>query len=229
MESQLSRLVVESVFPRFCVGCRREGSLWCEICDELQVQFFLSPSCPFCSRKGSNRTCQDCKSYTYLDGLTAMGPYAITKIKEAIKLWKYYQDRFIEPIIFKWLQQELSRMNLPIMPFYATHVPLHFKKERERGFDQARCVAEWTEKLFGIFVEDLLVRQVRTVSQARQETRKIGELDHIFEIHPDVVEVPENILLCDDVFTSGATMDAAARRLKESGAKMVWGFVVARK
>jgi predicted amidophosphoribosyltransferase len=52
-------------------------------------------------------------------------------------------------------------------------------------------------------------------------------MDGAFAVLPGV-DVPAYVLLCDDVFTSGATMDAAARALKEAGAKTVWGFVIAR-
>ena len=68
---------------------------------------------------------------------------------------------------------------------------------------------------------------MHTLPQAGQEGRRVGELDAVFDLVPGI-EVPENVLLCDDVFTSGATMDACARVLKEAGAKQVWGYVLAK-
>jgi predicted amidophosphoribosyltransferase len=52
-------------------------------------------------------------------------------------------------------------------------------------------------------------------------------MDGAFEILSDI-RVPEHVLLCDDVFTSGTTMDAVARVLKENGAKTVWGWTLAK-
>ena len=55
----------------------------------------------------------------------------------------------------------------------------------------------------------------------------MGEMDNVFAVLPGI-DVPEHVLLCDDVFTSGTTMDAVARLLKEHGAKTVWGFTLAK-
>ena len=157
-----------------------------------------------------------------------MEAYANPKIHEAIQIWKYYQDVAVEPVLYRWLQQAHKRMQIPILPLYAAPIPLHRQRARERGFDQANRVALWVEQLYGLPVEPLLMRNRYTLPQAKQSGRSVGELDQVFSLHPDVVEVPEHVLLCDDVFTSGATMDAAARVLKQAGARTVWGFVLGR-
>ncbi len=115
----------------------------------------------------------------------------------------------------------------PLAPWYVTGVPLHVKRARVRGFDQAKMVATWVAETYGLPHETYLRRRVHTLAQAGQEGRCVGELDGVFDLVPGA-HVPQAVLLCDDVFTSGATMDACARVFKEAGTEQVWGMVLAR-
>ena len=146
--------------------------------------------------------------------------------------WKYVGDQSAEPVLKKWLFREADRMSPPLLPFFIVPVPLHEKRKRARGFDQAHVFARWIEQMYGLPVLPVLKRTIHTQAQARVsgELRKLGELDQIFSLDLEYENgnVPKHVLLCDDVFTSGATMDAAAKVLKEKGAEKVWGFVIAR-
>ncbi len=230
MESRLGRLVVDALYPRYCVGCAREGTLWCASCAAVWWPSFVDKGCPFCGCETSTRTCFSCKADTYLDGLTAFGVYANPVIRAAIHQWKYVGDRGIEPVFQQWLIRAA-----PIFLPYARDavfapVPLHVRKRRARGFDQAGLMTDWFSHLFSIPAFDMLQRSRFTASQALRShtTRQIGELDGVFSLHAHVNEVPKKVILCDDVFTSGATMDSAARVLKEAGVETVWGFVLAK-
>jgi predicted amidophosphoribosyltransferase len=116
-------------------------------------------------------------------------------------------------------------MEPPVKPWVVTHVPLHQVRHRQRGFDQAEIIAREVGEIYGVPVVPLLERVRKTAPQARREARQVGEMDEVFTVVSGI-EVPKFVLLCDDVFTSGATMDAAAKALKEAGAEMVWGFVL---
>lgn len=146
-----------------------------------------------------------------------------------ISSWKYDRDTSAEPALLNCLRRNLIRLSPPVLPFFASSVPLHQRRRRQRGFDQAQILADWIAILFGIPHEEYLIRTRSTSSQARTQhtSRRVGEMDGAFIVKKDT-HIPEHILLCDDVFTSGTTMEAAARVLKESGAKTVWGFVLAK-
>jgi predicted amidophosphoribosyltransferase len=186
-------------------------------------------TCAFCARAGTARTCADCRAWTYLDGLSYLSPYANVSVRKLIGAWKYYTDRTAEPILEILLRRAAATMSPPALAFFATHVPLHESRARERGFDQAQTVAMFASDIFGIPREDYLHRARKTNQQASasKDNRQVGKMDGAFETNSDAV-IPDHILLCDDVFTSGSTMDAAARALKEAGAKTVWGYVIAR-
>ena len=229
MENQLRHLAVEALFPRFCVACQSEGALMCRTCLEYWTPVPPQVSCAFCGRTGSARTCADCREDRYLDGLSYFVPYGNPLMRELIESWKFHSDRSAEVVFEKSLRRAASRLQPPLAPYWVTWVPLHVGRLRTRGFDQAQCVAQWAGELFGLPVERLVQRSVHTAPQSRtaQEERRVGEMDQAFEL-VEGTTAPEHVLLCDDVFTSGTTMDAVARVLKENGAKTVWGWTLAK-
>lgn len=229
MESRLSRLALDALFPRFCLGCQSEGTLWCDSCISMWWPSATEAECPFCKRRGV-RTCESCKTETFLDGLSVFASYANPVVREAILQWKYIGDRAVEPVIESWLIKAAPRLVPLQSDGVFAPVPLHIYKRRARGFDQAGVLADWCGQLFNRPVYDLLERTQMTEPQAKQEQneRRLGQLDHIFRLHPSVSNPPRAVVLCDDVFTSGATMDAAARCLKQAGVEWVWGLVLAK-
>lgn len=224
------RQIKESFFPRFCLGCHREGELWCAPCSSVWWPKPLKIGCPFCGTGSVSMTCQSCQSETFLDGLWAFSLYGNPLVREAILQWKYIGDRTIEPVLQQWLQRAApSFFDLGKDAVFAP-VPLHTRKRRARGFDQSGLIADWCGQVCSRPVFDLLKRTTCTAAQAKrnQSERLLGELDGIFSLHPTIDVLPKRVVLCDDVFTSGATMDSAARVLKEAGVEHVMGFVLAK-
>ena len=135
----------------------------------------------------------------------------------------------MEEIFKHGLRKALPALSLPVSVSCVSFVPLHLSRKRFRGFDQSFSIAQWMGELKQLPVQVLTQRTHRTAPRARtkQEQRHVGEMDHVFSVLNDV-DLPQAVLLCDDVFTSGSTMDAMARLLKENGVKTVWGFVLAK-
>lgn len=109
-------------------------------------------------------------------------------------------------------------------------VPLHRKRLQERGYNQSALLAGELGKLTGLPVlNDYLVRRKHTPPQAR--TTSVGERQSnvvgAFAC-PDRKLSGRQVLLIDDVSTSGATLDACAGALKSAGAGSVWGLVMAK-
>ena len=229
MESRFGQLAIEALFPRFCVACKREGFLMCRTCLDQWTPVPPQVSCPFCGRLGSPRTCAQCREDRYLDGLTYFVPYGNALMRELMDHWKFHGDRSVEEVFVKSLRRAGARMQPPLAAYWVTWVPLHTSRLRARGFDQARLVADWASEIFGLSVERFVCRKEKTAPQSRRshQDRRVGEMDNVFAILQNV-DIPDSILLCDDVFTSGTTMDAVARLLKEHGVKTVWGFTLAK-
>ena len=149
-------------------------------------------------------------------------------IREAVHQLKYQNLRALAVPLAGMLQDYLSANPLEfdaIVP-----VPLHRKRMRERGYNQAQLLARELGKLIEIPVrDDVLTRLKHTPPQARTAT--VDERKHniadAFSCRDNSLQ-GKHVLLLDDVATSGTTLDTCAAALKTSGVSTVWGLTMAR-
>jgi ComF family protein len=149
-------------------------------------------------------------------------------MREAIHQLKYKNLRALVAPLAKLLQDYLTANPLPgevLVP-----VPLHQKRLKERGYNQSNLLAQELGRLINLpVVNECLIRQQHAPPQARASTldeRRTNVAD-AFTCRDHRLK-DKQILLIDDVSTSGATLDACAATLKASGAASVWGLVMAR-
>lgn len=114
--------------------------------------------------------------------------------------------------------------------FTVAPVPLHFNKMKERGFDQAFLIARQVARALKLPLEGGLLRRVKaTAPQATMtRTERARNIKGAFEVNRPELITGKNILLVDDVFTTGATVNEAAKMLKENGAGKVYVFTLGR-
>ena len=149
-------------------------------------------------------------------------------MREAVHQLKYQNLRALAVPLAGMLQEYLIASPLDVDVLVP--VPLHRKRLRERGYNQAKLLAQTLEKLINIpLVDDILVRRRHTPPQARtanvaERTQNIADA---FACRDNSLQ-GRQVLLIDDVATSGTTLDACATVLKEYGATSVWGLVMAR-
>lgn len=235
MEGEFSNLAIDlknwlinGLFPTRCFCCHKEGEKLCPECAGNFACETIEMVCPFCHASDSEgKTCENCHGETFLDGATSLGLYRNPTLRGLLQSWKFSGDQMAGQTLKEWLVHFPLSQLLPPVDWYVTSIPLHAARQRERGFNQAEEIARAVaEDIKSPYIE-FLQRKEWTDPQARRsvEERQVGDLDGIFET---ISLVPPCVLLCDDVLTSGATMDAAARTLKEAGAQIVWGLTVAR-
>ncbi len=169
-------------------------------------------------------TCQ--RQRSYLDGMRVVGPH-VAPLRVAIHALKYeWRSDLAAPLgtllAGRWEDAAGSDVD-GVLP-----VPLHASRQRERGFNQSRLLAEvLTIRLeFPLHVE-LLWRERATIPQVGlnwQERRQ--NVAGAFRAAPAVAG--GRWLLVDDVCTSGATLEASAHALREQGASAVWAITLAR-
>ena len=109
-------------------------------------------------------------------------------------------------------------------------VPLHPKRIRERGYNQSGLLAKELGKLTGLpLAEDCLIRQQHTHPQSKTTTinQRRTNVASAFTCHDSRLQ-SRQILLINNVSTSGVTLDTYASALKATGAASVWGLVLAR-
>jgi competence protein ComFC len=109
---------------------------------------------------------------------------------------------------------------------YILYVPLHKKRERKRGFNQSKIIANQLGKELGVEVLDILERSknTRRLFELDEKERK-QELKNVFKISKDIKNYTnKNILLIDDIFTTGSTVNEISKLLKLNGINEVYIF-----
>ncbi|OGJ56189.1 hypothetical protein A2635_04720 [Candidatus Peribacteria bacterium RIFCSPHIGHO2_01_FULL_51_9] len=164
----------------------------------------------------------------HLDLLVAAGTYAHSPLlRRAIYTLKYGK--------IPDFAQDLGKLLCEVFPLLATDfsqtvlcpVPLHWTRRFTRGFNQASVLAEVVSRTVGISCRELLRRRVPTGFQARRSRDERQQaMERVFAFVGR--EIPSCVVLVDDISTSGATLDACAKVLKERGVKIVKGLVIAR-
>jgi len=231
-------LFLDILFPKFCVNCQREGNYICQDCFAL-IDISDRQYCPFCisnekyAASDNFKTCYFCKKTKNLDGLFCAASYQNPIIRKLISEFKYEPfvrdySKILSQIII--LHLALSHKIDFLKDFLITPVPLFFKKTKQRGFNQSEEIAKYLSWFLKIPVlKNTLVRVRNTFPQASLSKEKRGEnIKKAFScLTPEAVE-NKKILLVDDVFTTGSTIEECAFVLKNSRAKEVWGIVVAK-
>jgi len=149
-------------------------------------------------------------------------------MRQAIHQLKYRNLRALAAPLARLLNDYLDTNPVPVEVLVP--VPLHQKRLRERGYNQSSLLAQELGKLTKLpVVDDCLIRQRHAPPQARTSTvdERRSNVADAFTCRDHRLG-DRQVLLIDDVSTSGATLDACAAALKAVGATSVWGLVLAR-
>ena len=225
---KLIELAVDSFFPRRCVGCEKVGGFLCPECLG-KLPRLLSPLCPNCGRpQASGIICPSCwQRQTEIDGTRSLFRFDEV-IRKAIHQLKYRNLKAISPCLAELLADYLGSNSLPGEALVC--VPLHPRRLRERGYNQSSLLARELGRRIDLpVIEDCLIRVKQAQPQVRAvdvEERRRNVAD-AFVCRDEKVE-GKQIILIDDVCTSGATLESCAAALKSKGAASVWGLTLAR-
>lgn len=228
------KLIKEILFPVFCAECGAEGEWWCKKCFEKhKIRPVLR--CPGCGKINNGELCLGCRGFHYLDGAVALMEYSQPEpASRLIRDFKYKFARDIRPvwemIAEKCLPDIMAPNESVIIP-----VPLYARRERERGFNQAKILAEiFIEKIKKYFpngkysMNDSILWRVRGTAQQAKLSKEEREKNVCGAFAVKNAPAPASIILVDDIFTTGTTLNECAKVLKNDGAKTVWALTLAR-
>ena len=232
------------VLPAPCRVCTRildTGSPipFCQECMEALRKTLPEPLCAHCGRpivsaavaEGISRPlCHLCRNGKYaFDLARSYGAYA-PRMSRAILLLKYGNVAPLGTWFAGRLANLVERLPEDLAADAVVPVPLDRGRLRERGYNQAELIAKPLARLLGIpFRSYLLVRTRPRPSQLRLTRRERWEtVRGAYATHKRAQVDKLRVLLVDDVFTTGATLDACSRALKGAGAARVVGLTVAR-
>lgn len=233
--------LLDVLFPRPCVGCgldrKGQGEFLCELCRD-HVPFILPPFCTTCGRPAEMEyaypteefECGLCRKNTYrFDRARSLGVYT-SVLKELVHFFKYRSHPGAIREITSLLEQHLDPLEEHYQDLQVVWVPLHRRKLKERGFDQSYVLARQMARLCRLpVVEGTLVRVRDTSPQARKNrTERMANVRGAFQVARPEAVAGRRLLVVDDVFTTGATVNEVTKVLKQAGAERVDVFTLAR-
>ncbi|MBQ4558577.1 MAG: ComF family protein [Clostridia bacterium] len=228
--------VSDFIFPYdlTCVVCNEEltGMDMYSICLHcLRDVDFIYKSCEKCGSKviADTRFCSDCKVHGKLVERNFSACLYDGNIKLLIHKFKYSGARYLKAPLGKILYDKYLDITKEGNTFdLIIPVPLSKSKLRERGFNQSSLLLESFDKDRRLVREDVLIRVKDTSIQAKltREERLTNMQDAFSVINQDIVK-GKRVLVVDDVYTTGVTIDECVKVLISAGAKSVMSLTVA--
>lgn len=221
-------LLVELLFPRRCPVCDKPvdkmGNYICMKCQN-KIKYVKSSYCLKCGKSlkdDMSEVCEDCSNSSHVfDRGRAL--YEYDSIKEAVYRFKYENRREYADFFGKQLAEKLGDEMKVWNADAIVPVPLYKDKEKMRGYNQAALIARILGKELNIPVlENFIFRIKSTVPQKELIGKeRQNNLKNAFKIGQNDVKL-KTIIVVDDVYTTGATMDEIAQCLKSAGIHRVY-------
>lgn len=221
------------LYPRCCPVCHDITTPWGEkICKgcRMKLKPIEGPRCFRCSKpldKEEQELCRNCQNKTHhYDRGIAVFTYGSVLQQSLIKL-KYEKRQeygvFYGEFAAFYAGKQILKWNIDVI----VPIPLHKKRMQKRGYNQAEIIAAALGKKLQIPVDrDLLIRKINTKPQKDlDEIQRRENLAQAFAVTKRSDK--KNILLVDDIYTTGATIDTAAQVLKEGGAEKIYFISIA--
>ena len=221
-------MLLDLVYPRRCPVCDKAvkpfGSLICEECTK-KIKYVKAPYCQKCGKELRDKRaffCHDCahKEHKYDRG---MALFSYPSVADSIYRFKYQGRQEYAAYYAQRMARVLGEKILSLHPDALVPVPIHSSKKRVRGYNQAEVLAKELGSILNIPVETKLIKRVRkTVPMKELSVReRQNNLKKAFKIcHNDVKLI--TIVIIDDIYTTGSTIDAMAYELRQAGIKHIY-------
>lgn len=204
--------VLDFIFPKFCLECKAPGKYLCHSClQKVRPAGKIYPS--------------------GLDGVFSSWRYEGV-IRKAILGLKYRFALEIAKELAKAFVSEIKKRPLQLKKAVLVPIPLHPRRKRWRGFNQSEEIGKILAQSMGWdFAPKLLERKITRTPQVELKGKARREnIRGVFVVNSQKLPTNYNtsLILFDDVWTTGSTINEAAKVLKRSGVKKNWGLTIAR-
>ena len=194
------------------------------MCDNCKNKFepVSEAGCQSCYKKSSETYCEDCQEWKRKGKKVNHKAlyYYNEEMKEYFQRYKFQGDQLLACLFAEEMKAELKKYKgYTIVP-----IPLSDARNKKRGFNQVTAILESA----GIPYQDLL-RKKNTKAQSQKNKKERLKVEQVFErIEPENQSWPENIVIVDDIYTTGATIERAKEMLIVNGVKEIRSFSLAR-
>lgn len=216
------------LFPRRCPVCDRPvklpGKLICGECRE-KIKYVGEAHCLKCGKPTEQKEreyCFDCekRKHGFVQGKSL---FEYKSAADSIYRFKYAKRREYAEFYGEEMERQWRELMREWEPQAIVPVPIHKSRRRARGYNQAELLAEELGRRFGIPVEkELIVRCKKTVPQKELSgEQRQNNLKRAFKISKNDVKL-STIIIMDDIYTTGSTVDAMSEVLKKSGVDKIY-------
>jgi len=221
--------ILDWIYAPTCIACRTlitlndtqpRDMLLCRLCQSL-FETISSPICKCCgipTEKEVER-CVSCfgKGFSFAQNRATFLYDEL--MRDLLHELKFRQNKQIAHSLGKlWAMHiQLSTSDVILVP-----LPMHKKKQQERGFNQAEILTQYLSQQLGIPMENVLLRTVDTPPQSGLHPRqRVENVAGAFEVAKHTTTEGKNYIIVDDIYTTGASLNECASVLKEAGAASV--------
>jgi len=230
--------VLDILFPPLCLTCnahltnKEKESHLCSACLQ-KIQFQTALFCPECRARlpapAGLPVQKICHRDAYMIGSATT--YDNDVLKRLIWQLKYQNKKVAARALGKILGTFIQNLGYQFKNPILIPIPLHSKRERERGFNQAEIIARNVSHALHISIEPRVLARKKFTSpqpKAKDYEERKKNVAGCFEVRNADLLKRKQVVLIDDVFTSGATMDEAVQALRNAGARNIIAFTVTR-
>ena len=220
--------VIYGIFPKTCPMCDKVIYPYQDICDacERKLEYVSEPKCKKCGkpiRLMEQEYCMDCTKHVhyYEQGIAAC-VYS-EQVKKSIYKFKYHNRRgyseFYGKAIAAKYQKQIQAWKADVL----IPVPIHYKRYVKRGYNQSKLLAKQLSKQLNIPMDSsILQRSINTKPQKELNVKdRLKNLESAFKITENVVKYKQ-VIIVDDIYTTGSTIDACAKILMDAGVKKIF-------
>ena len=201
--------ILLALFPQKCFGCKKENEILCAGC----LHKISRPDTP------------------YLNGIHISANYQDFVLKKALWALKYQGVKQLAKPLAELIKERIWK-KLETKGWLIVSIPISKNKLRKRGYNQAELLARclFNFQIDAIWGGGVLLKIKETISQVeiKEKEKRLANIIDSFKVEKTESVKGKKIILVDDVFTTGATINEAKKVLKKTGAKKVVGVVLAR-
>jgi predicted amidophosphoribosyltransferase len=226
---RLGTAALELIWPTRCVGCERLGTLLCESCADALPFIDQTLACPRCGAPAGLLVCTECtpvyepQSFAFAQARCTLEFSELTR--RLIVAYKDGGERRLAPVLARLLAHAIPA-EWRRWADALTWIPADARAFRRRGFDHMALLASALAEQIGLPAVSLLAKQVCADQRGLGRTQRAGNTSEVFSVRALPQDGcatdfpshsrPGHLILIDDVFTTGATLDAAAHTLLHS-------------
>ena len=224
--------ILNILYPERCPVCHgilKGRDSVCPSCRQ-KLHYIKEPKCKKCGKeigKEEQEYCRDCQRFSHsFDKGGAVFAYDQV-MRKSITMFKYHNRREYAGFYASEMYEHCRHFLDTCHPDVILPVPIHRQKKRQRGFNQAELVAKKLGKMMKVPVDcNYLIRREKTVPHKELSRQKRKEnLKQAFGVNQTKRNY-ERVLIVDDIYTTGATMDAISEILRENQVKIIFFLTI---